>query len=155
MAESVERPTPDGYVRQDVFDARMDRMEALLEKTLIEIKSEIATFKSEVREDIATFKSEVKEDIATFKSEMKEENAALRAEMKKDVGRLETKIEVLTARVDTLQNWQYWQIAWFGLLIASVVFVPSLLRYLERKADSAVTRARILMGQPPDRDMRR
>ncbi|MBQ7262358.1 MAG: hypothetical protein IJR14_01435, partial [Synergistaceae bacterium] len=76
-------------------------------------------------------------------------------EMKKDVGRLETKIEVLTARVDTLQNWQYWQIAWFGLLIASVVFVPSLLRYLERKADSAVTRARILMGQPPDRDMRR
>ncbi|MBQ7262357.1 MAG: hypothetical protein IJR14_01430 [Synergistaceae bacterium] len=144
MAESVERPTPDGYVRQDVFDARMDRMEALLEKTLIEIKSEIATFKSGVREDIAT-----------FKSEMKEENAALRAEMKKDVGRLETKIEVLTARVDTLQNWQYWQIAWFAILIASVVFVPSLLRYLERKADSAVTRARILMGGPPDRDMRR
>ena len=36
----------DEFVKKEVFDARMDRMEALLEKTLIEVKSEIGQLRS-------------------------------------------------------------------------------------------------------------
>ena len=44
---------PEEYVKKDVFDARMDRMEALLEKTLIEIKSEVGQLRSEMKESCA------------------------------------------------------------------------------------------------------
>ena len=37
--------TEDIYVRKDVFEARMDRMEALIDKAVIEIKSEIRELK--------------------------------------------------------------------------------------------------------------
>ena len=57
---------PDEFVRKEVFDARMDRMEAIIDKTLIEIKadneklrSEFSTFRAEVRADVNELRGEV------------------------------------------------------------------------------------------------
>ena len=54
------------FVSKEVFDARMDRMEAIMEKTLMEMKadneklrSEFSTFRAEVRADINEIRGDV------------------------------------------------------------------------------------------------
>ena len=120
------------FIRKDVFDARMDRMEMLLEKTLTEIKAETAT----------------------IRSEMKAETAAIRSEMKENNARLETKIEVLTTRVDALHTWQYWQLTWVSIFIAVLALVPLVVRYVQRKVGGAAGRARILLDHIIDKSPR-
>ena len=50
---------PEEFVRKEVFDARMDRMEALLEKTLIEMKADNEKLRSEVKEEIGSLRTEI------------------------------------------------------------------------------------------------
>ena len=164
------------FIRKDVFDARMDRMEMLLEKTLTEIKAEIvrleakieketAAIRSEMKENNAAIRNEMKAETAAIRSEMKENNAALRnemkaetaairSEMKENNARLETKIEVLTTRVDALHTWQYWQLTWVSIFIAVLALVPLVVRYVQRKVGGAAGRARILLDHIIDKSPR-
>ena len=67
-----------------------------------------------LREDINNFKNEVKADIENFKKEMRSEFAEIHAE----IGQLNTKIEVQTARIDTLFHWNYWLLSIILVLVA-------------------------------------
>ena len=137
MPEAVS--TPDEFIRKDVFDARMDRMEALLEKTLIEIKA-----------DNERLRSEMKADNERLRSEMKADNERLRSELKEDIGALRGEVRALDARVDMLQTWQYWQLAWVGIFIAGLTLLPAIVRYLDKKGEAAASRARILLDRFSD-----
>ena len=52
MAEIATENQNDVYVRKDVFDARMDRMEMLLEKTITEIKADNEKSRTELKAEI-------------------------------------------------------------------------------------------------------
>lgn len=155
MAESQG----DTYIRRDVFEARMDRMEMLLEKTVLEIKSyvdkstgetrtyvekaigglrdevksDIGNLKNEVKSDVANLRDEVKSDIANFKNEVKSDIANFKDEVKSDIGGLRAEIvelkndvNVLTARVDSMENVLYWGLGLFGIILALGALLPSI-----------------------------
>ena len=143
---------PDEFVKKEVFDARMDRMEALLEKTLIEMKmdneklrSDVNAAISEMKMDNEKLRSELKADNEKLRSEMKEEIAQLRGETREMGLELKSEIRALDARVDALQTWQYWQIAWIGILVAAVALIPAVTQYLRKKGEMTVERARDLL----------
>ena len=119
----------DEFVKKEVFDARMDRMEALLEKTLTEMKmdneklrSEVSSAVSKMQADNEKLRSENKEEISGLRSEVssavgkmqadneklrsenKEEISGLRSEMRENNARLEAKIEVVNTRIDALST---------------------------------------------------
>ena len=93
------------YVRKDVFDARMDRMEMLMEKTLTEIKADNEKLRSEMNTAISDLRSEMKV--------------------------LDSRIDGLNMRVDALQTTVYWGFALMGLILAFAVLVPSLLDFFK------------------------
>ena len=93
------------FVRKDVFDARMDRMEALLEKTLLEMKADNEKLRSEVREN----------------------NTRLEAKIEV----LGTRIDALDTRIDSVQTTVYWGFALMGLILAFTTFAPALLEFVK------------------------
>lgn len=121
----------DIYVRKDVFDARMDRMEILLEKTVIEIKSYVDNAIGEMRAENAKFHDEIRAEIGEIRAEiggLRSEIGELRAEIR-DV---KNDIRLLTARVDSLENVFYWGLGGFGIILASAVIVPAIIGFLRK-----------------------
>ena len=86
------------YIREDVFNARMEKLEAIIERNLAITRADIAEFKAFVEKN----NSELKSQIADVRSELKAEIADLRSDVK-----------VQTSRIDSLVHWNYWIIALF------------------------------------------
>ena len=107
----------DIYVRKDVFDARMDRLEMLLEKTTVEIKAYVDNAVGEITA----------------------ENAQFRNEIRAEIGEVRNEIRVLTARVDSLEHVVYWGIGGFGIILASAVLLPAILGFLKKIFQPSVT----------------
>ena len=101
MAESQG----DVYVRKDVFEARMDRMEMLLEKTVLEIKSYVDKSTGET-------KAYVEKAVDEIKAEVRQNGNDIR---------------VLTARVDSMENVLYWGLGLFGIILALAALLPTIL----------------------------
>ena len=135
MAESQN----DAYVRRDVFEARMDRMEMLLEKTVLEIKSYVDKSTGETRiyveKAIGGLRDEVKSEISSLRDEVKSEISGLRAEVQRNG----SDIRVLTARVDSLENVFYWGLSGFGIILASAVILPAIIGFLKKVFQPSVT----------------
>ena len=104
------------YIRKDVFDARMDRMEMLLEKTLTEIKA-----------DNEKLRSEMNAAVGSLRSEMRENDTQIRGEIRV----LDSRIEGLNMRFDVLQTSVYWGFTLIGLILAFAVLVPSLMEFFK------------------------
>ena len=122
------------YVRKDVFDARMDRMDMLMEKTLTEIKADNEKLRSEVKAAVDGLRSEVNTAIGELRSEMRENDAQIRAEIKvldSRIDGLNMRIDGVNMRVDTLQTTVYWGFTLMGLILAFAVLVPSLLDFFK------------------------
>lgn len=128
MAESQG----DAYIRRDVFEARMDRMEMLLEKTVLEIKSYVDKSTGETRtyveKSIGGLRDEVKSEIGGLRDEVKSETGSLRAE----IVELKNEVKVLTARVDSMENVLYWGLGLFGLILTLAALLPSILEAAKR-----------------------
>ena len=106
MAEIAKENQNDVYVRKDVFDARMDRMEMLLEKTTVEIKSYVDKAVGELKAEIIHNRND---------------------------------IQVLNARVNSLENTLFWWIGVFGLIAAFAVFIPPIIGFFKRIFQPSVT----------------
>ena len=66
------------FVNKEVFDARMDRMEAIMEKTLMEMKADNEKLRSEVKEEVNGLRSEIR--------------------------MFDTRVDALGSRIDTVQT---------------------------------------------------
>lgn len=117
-----------GYVLKEVFDARMDRMETLMEKTLLEIKADNERLRSELKGDIAQLREETRGDIAQLRSEVK-----VLAE------RGDQNFAFLNARIDGVQHSVYWCFATTAILIGLMTFYPMFLDSLRRLRKPQVT----------------
>ena len=129
---------PDEFVKKEVFNARMDRMEALLEKTLIEMKADNEKLRSEVNAAI---------------NGMKAENEKLRSELKTEIRMLDTRVDALGSRIDTVQTTVYWGFAIIAIVLA---FLPTIqdwrrmfhkpavtMEDVERAINAAIAQARL------------
>ena len=130
MAEELVKSEVE-FVRKDIFDARMDRMEALLEKTLFEMKADNERLRSEVNSAV---------------SQMKADNEKLRSEIRENNLRLEAKIEAqsiridsLNTRVDTLQTSVYWGFAVVTVAIGALALLPVIGDFLKNMRKPSVT----------------
>ena len=111
----------DVYVRRDVFEALMDRMEMLLEKTVLEIKSYVDKSTGETR-------IYVEKAIGGLRDEMKSEIGGLKAE----IVEVKNDVKVLTARVDSMENVLYWGLGLFGIILALAALLPSIMEAARR-----------------------
>ena len=126
----------DEYVKKEVFDARMDRMEALLEKTLIEMKADNEKLRSEMnglRSEVNSAVAQMKADNEKFRSEMRADNEKFRSELKAEILEVKGSINVLNTRmggmdqrIGDLQSNVSWIFAAMSLLIAVIAFSPAL-----------------------------
>ena len=138
------------YVRQDVFDARMDRMEALIEKNNAELKAYIDNSVNALRTDtsnaINALRTDTSNAINALRTETSDSINSLRADTAKSISELKMEIQYVgnevrlqSTRIDSLENTIYWWIGIFGIVIASAVFLPALTSYLKRLFKPAVT----------------
>ncbi|MBQ6434929.1 MAG: hypothetical protein IJJ09_02905, partial [Synergistaceae bacterium] len=100
------------YIRKEVFDARMDRMEALLEKTVYEIKIENEKFRAENEK----FRSEIKADIQNLASDVK----VLEIRVTELDKRMDTRFSEMDKRISGLERTVYWILTVVGLVLALV-----------------------------------
>ncbi len=104
----------DNFVTIEMFNARMDRLEAIVEKNVALIQKENAEFRMQVQKDIATFKDEIRADMNNFKSEMHSGFDKVHGE----IGVLQRDVEGLKHDVTGLYHWDYWLLS-----IILIVFV--------------------------------
>ena len=100
-------------------DARSDRLEAFMEKTIAEIKMDNSQLRSELKSEVRAMNERIEKNLAEYKAIASEMQGNFRA----DVVRLEGRIETVNAKIDTLQNKFSWSIAWMGIIIGVVLAV--------------------------------
>ena len=113
------------YVRKDVFDARMDRMESLLAQTVAEIRLDNVNLRKDMEGEMSALRSEM----SALRGKLEDEMTDLRGDFNEDVRDLRSDIRVINARLETLQTKFGWYMAMFGVVITvSVAAIQVLLK---------------------------
>ncbi|MBQ9419946.1 MAG: hypothetical protein IJU31_06155 [Synergistaceae bacterium] len=108
----------DIYVRQDVFDAKM---ELLFDR---------------LHAEISQLRTELKGDINALRTELKGDNTALRNELKGDINSLSAKIDGLEKRVETSNTFLYYLL----VLLGAMLLLPSVNKWLETREEKKQAR---------------
>ena len=107
----------DVYLRQDVFEAKMDAFMA-------EIRLMNEQTRSELRKEIQNTKTELNEKIQANTTAILQTNA---------------RIDVTNARLESLITMVYWGIALLGILITLAAVAPSIVQVLKGFSKSKIT----------------
>ena len=110
------------YVRQDVFDAKMEALFNRLHAELNEFKSEIKTEISEIRGDIKALSERVDGNFATLSSRIGGLEASLTNRIDGVNTSLSSRIDDLDKRIDDLRNGFYLALVVFGILLGLPAF---------------------------------
>ena len=137
------------YVRQDVFDAKMEAMFERLHGEIVAMKNEIKAdinelkadmneFKGEIRADMNDFKGEIRADMNDFKGEIRGDIKALSERVDGNFGTLSTRIDsnfvTLSTRIDDLRQDIYLGLVVLGL-IAAFPAVKEFLKWREERKE--------------------
>ena len=118
----------DVYLRQDVFEAKMDAFMAEIrlmnEQTRSELRKEIQNTKTELQKEIQDTKTELNEKIQANTTAILQTNA---------------RIDVTNARLESLITMVYWGIALLGILITLAAVAPSIVQVLKGFSKSKIT----------------
>ena len=114
---------PEEFVRKEVFDARMDRLEAIMEKNLSELRTEIKATNERMEQGFAL----INERFALMNERM-DKNMT---EIKGEIRALDTRIDAVNMRVDSVQTTVYWGFALMGLILAFTTFAPAPLEFVK------------------------
>lgn len=113
------------YVRQDVFDAKMEALFTRLDAKIGELKNEL------------------KSEISGFRTELKSEISELRG----DIKALSSRVDGLEKRVEDTHTYAYWFIIIFLAMLA-LPFVNRLLeKYEERKSNVTLEDVKRLIAE--------
>ena len=119
----------DIYVRQDVFDAKM---EALFNR----IHAEIVGLRQELKNDISELRQELKSDINELRGDIKALSARVDG-VDKRIDGLDKRIDSVDKRIDGTNTFLYYLLVLLGILVA----IPSVSKWLDsrREMKSAIT----------------
>ena len=106
----------DVYLRQDIFEAKMDAFMA-------EIKLMNEQTRTELRKEIQDTKSELRKEIQA--------NATAIQELKADIQATNSRIDVTNTRLDDLYTMVYWGLALMAIIITFAALAPSLLQVVK------------------------
>ena len=119
------------FVNKEVFDARMDRMEALLEKTLMEMKADNEKPRGELRADNEKLRSEVN----TLRAEVRADINELRGEVRADINDIRGDVHALTAHIQSLEYWG-------AIIIGAATVAFGLAQYFQSKRETIAAKVR-------------
>ena len=157
MAETTNITPENVYVRQDVFNARMDRLEILIEKNGTELKAYVdnavngvkAETTAAINSAVNSLRAETSAAINSLETKTNEAINGVRAEIngvKADVNGLRAEIRyvgnevsVLTARINSLENVVYWGLGGFGIILALAAILPTIIEHLRKVFAPSVT----------------
>ncbi len=115
----------DVYVRQDVFDAKMEALFTRLDAKIGELKNEL------------------KSEISGFRTELKSEISELRG----DIKALSSRIDGLEKRVEDTHTYAYWFIIIFLAMLALPFVNRWLEKYEERKSNVTLEDVKRLIAE--------
>lgn len=108
------------YITVELFNARMERLEAIIERNIAVSRADIAELKTfveknnaELKAEISGVRSELKSEIASVKNELKAEIADVRSELKAEIADVRSEVRIQSTRIDNLVHWNYWFISLF------------------------------------------
>ncbi len=136
---SMAETQGDIYVRKDVFDARMDRLEMMLEKTTVEIKSYVDKSMAEIRTYVDKSTGETKSYVEKAVGEIKAEIGEVRNDVRVLTARVDTLEQTLGARIGAVENTLSWWIALFAAFIAITAFISPVLAFFKKLFQPSVT----------------
>ena len=126
------------YVRQDVFDAKMEAMFERLHGEIVAMKNEIKADINELKADMNEFKGEIRADMNDFKGEIRGDIKALSERVDGNFGTLSTRIDsnfvTLSTRIDDLRQDIYLGLVVLGL-IAAFPAVKEFLKWREERKE--------------------
>ncbi|MBQ6971518.1 MAG: hypothetical protein IJP86_04095 [Synergistaceae bacterium] len=122
----------DAYIRRDVFEARMDRMEMLLEKTVLEIKSYVDKSTGETRAYVEKSTADTRAYVEKSTADTRAYVEKALTEIKAEIVEVKNDVRVLTARVDSMENVLYWGLGLFGIILALSTMLPTILEYTRK-----------------------
>ena len=128
------------YVRKDVFEAHMQRIDQrfdaiqmLMEKTLAEMKADNEKLRMEMKADNEKLRTEMMGIVTKLDNKIENSNIQLRSE-----------IRVLDTRINDLQTTVYWGFAIVGIFVALlgffITFAPSIWGMLKKRGRPLVSR---------------
>ncbi len=127
------------YVRQDVFDAKMEalfsRLDAKIGELRNELKSEIGELRTELKSEIGGLRTELKSEIGGLKGDIK----ALSERVDGNFLALSNRVDGLEKRIEDTHTYAYWFIIIFLAMLALPFVNRWLERYEERKSAATVT----------------
>ena len=118
----------DAYLRQDVFEAKMDAFMA-------EIKLMNEQTRTELRKEIQDTKTELNEKIQANATAIQQ----LRSDLKQDIQATNARVDVTNARLESLITMVYWGIAFLSILITLAAAAPSIVQILKGFSKSKIT----------------
>ncbi len=128
LASESYAESGDIYVRQDVFDAKMEALFSRLER---KIDTAISDLRNEMNTAIGDLKNEVNTSIDSIKSEitsLKTENGEIRGEIKA----LSARIDGLDKRMDSTNTFLYYLL----VLLAALIILPPVSRWFEAQKEA-------------------
>ena len=116
------------YVRQDVFDAKMEAMLNRIHSEMVELKTELKSEISELKGEMKALSERVDKNLAEFK--------AVANEVKGDIRALNTRLdgveETFDARINSLDNNITWWIGGATLFLTAIALIPLSLKFFEK-----------------------
>ena len=116
----------DEFVRRDVFDVTMSRMEALIDRSLAKQEALASRMREETNSAISKMQQamiEMRGETNNAISKMQKDISDMRGDIKAEVSGLKGDVKAMNARLDTLQNKFSWNLAWLGVIIGLVLAV--------------------------------
>ena len=107
------------YITVELFNARMERLEAIIERNIAVSRADIAELKTFVEKNNA----ELKAEISGVRSELKSEIASVKNELKAEIADVRSEVRIQSTRIDNLVLWNYWFIS----LFVAVFLMPSVI----------------------------
>ena len=134
------------YLRQDVFNARMNAFTAEIRLMIEQLRTELKQEIQNVRNDSQNIRAELKQEIQTVRTDLEKQIQDLRTELKQeiqtvrnDVQDLRGEIRNTNARLDMLCNVVYWGFALLAILIGFPTFSQYFARREKNKPEQQLT----------------
>ena len=117
----------DVYVRQDVFDAKMEALFNRFHGEIMELRSEIKGELDGLRTEMRTEIGKVRTELADFKTEVKTEFGEVRG----DIKALNARMYGFEKQVEYFGNFPYWMLVLFG----AILLLPFFNKWWETRAE--------------------
>lgn len=111
---------PEEFVRKAVFDARMDRLEAIMEKNLSELRTEIKATNERMEQGFALINERMEKNLARYEAIALETRGEVRA---------------LTAHITTMEYWG-------AIVVGAATIAFAIAQYFQSKRETIATKVR-------------